>query len=472
MSRTDRWIIVGGGASGLASAFFLKQLGLDSVIVERDRTLGGRMGGMQLGARTLDGGGKNIGRRYELFRQFVASLGSHPFEYFGLNSSQVIDGEVRTFDARSRWRTLIHLMRGISPADVIRFGRLLWRVRADESAGYLGSASSRTLAARYDRYPVNRYFSREFCRRVLRPMSVRMNGAEPDEIYMGNLGSNLRMILDTYEQLEEGLAPLFHQFQARYDVRLETEVQELLVTDGRVDGVIVTQPGGATEELRGAGVILATPAHTAAALVAPIAPNLAEHLRVIAYHPVALVIAEYDRPVFASQTRAFVFDEDDVVSNAGAYGINDLHIVRYTFSGRVARACMGRAADPERMLAAGEQALGRHVPLDPAWRRRFVARHYDPGLCAYAAHHARWLDRLDTALTATTGLYLTGDYLQGASIEACFRAASTCVRRLAREREPAARAAAAAARVPDAPLVIQVTPDHAREIRDEQLLSR
>jgi len=72
MSRTDQWIIVGGGASGLATAFFLKQLGLDSEIVERESTVGGRMGTVELGGRSLDCGGKNIGRQYKLFRQFAA----------------------------------------------------------------------------------------------------------------------------------------------------------------------------------------------------------------------------------------------------------------------------------------------------------------------------------------------------------------------------------------------------------------
>ena len=81
------------------------RLGLDSIIVER-RTVGGRMGTVRLGDRMLDCGGKNIGRQYTLFRQFAESLGSHPLEHFGLNSSQVVDGEVRTFDGRARWRTM------------------------------------------------------------------------------------------------------------------------------------------------------------------------------------------------------------------------------------------------------------------------------------------------------------------------------------------------------------------------------
>ena len=453
MSRTDRWIIVGGGASGLAAAFFLKQHGLEFAIVERDGTLGGRMGTVKLGDRALDCGGKNIGRKYKLFRQFAASVGTYPFEYFGLNSSQVIDGKVKTFEARARWKTLVDLTRGVATRDVLRFGHLLWRVKMDEAAGYLGSPLSRTLAARFDNRPASQYFSPEFCRRVIRPMSVRMNGAEPDEIYVGNLGSNLRMILDTYEQFQYGLAPLLHDVELRYDVRLEATAESLLLRSdsltardsrgltlnhGRVSGVRVRSANGRTTDLHGAGVILATPAHASAALVEPIVPGLAEQLRRVAYHPVTLIVAEYDRPIFTSSVRAFVFGDDDIVSNAGAYGINDLNLVRYTFSGRTARQSLSQEVDAERLLKAGEDALARHVPLDGAWRRRFVTRRFSPGLCAYAPHHGRLLDRITRELATVPGLYLTGDYIQGASIEACFRAASACVNRLAQEQEHAA----------------------------------
>ena len=438
MSQSDRWIIVGGGASGLAAAFFLEQRGLESTIVERDCMLGGRMGTVKLGDRALDCGGKNIGKKYKLFRQFAASIGTYPFEYFGLNSSQVIDGKVKTFEGRARWRTLVDLTRGVAATDVLRFGHLVWRVKADESAGYLGSALSRGLARRFDDRPASHYFSREFGRRVLRPMSVRMNGAEPDEIYVGNLGSNVRMILDTYEQFQHGLAPLLHDVALRYDVRFNAVVESLLVRRGRTCGVRVRSADGSTTDIHGAGVILATPAHTSATLLEPIVPGVAEQLRRVAYHPVTLIVAEYDRPIFTSTVRAFVFGDDEAVSNAGAYGINDLNLVRYTFSGRTARQSIAKDVAAEQLLTAGEAALAKYVPFDTAWRRRFVARQFRPGLCAYAPHHGRLLDRITRELTAAPGLYLTGDYIQGASIEACFRSASACVNRLAQEQEHAA----------------------------------
>jgi len=452
MSPSAPWIIVGGGASGLASAYFLKQLGIDSIIVER-KAIGGRMGTVRLGDRTLDCGGKNIGRQYTLFRQFAASLGSHPLEHVGLNSSQVIDGEVVTCDGSARWRTLARLLSGASPQDVVRFGRLLWRVKRDDGLGYLGTAYSRALADRYDSHPVSHYFSPAFCERVLRPMTVRMNGAEPDEVYMGTLMSNVRMLVDTYEQFTNGLAPLFDACLATYDVRLNTPVQELLVEHGRVCGVRVRNALGVTTDLRGSGVILATPAPTAAALTAPIRPRLAEQLRSVAYNPVTFILAEYDRPIFSPNVRSFVFGRREVVSNAGAYGIDDLNLVRYTFSGRMSRQ-ISDAMNVDALLGRAEATLSRCVAVDRRWRRRVVARHFTAGLCAYRPHHAAFLEQVTAEAQKTPGLYLTGDYVQGASIEACFRSACACAHQLARRERLRAPATAQPWSANDSPTLV------------------
>ena len=429
MARTDRWIIVGGGASGLAAAFFLKQRGIGSEIVEREASVGGRMASVELGGRMLDCGGKNIGRQYTLFRQFAASLGNHPFEYFGLNSSQVVEGKITTFDATARWRSFREMARGVSLRDAMRFAAILARVKARECNGYLASRYSEMLARRYDRLPVSRYFSREFCRRFIRPMTVRMNGAEPDEVYMGNLASNARMLLDTYEQFKHGMAPLLNSFLNRYPVHLNTSTEALLVSDGRVTGVRVRHADGRTAELQGAGVILATPSPVAADLVEPVLPAAAERLRSIRYYPVALVLAEYEKPVFSADVRALVFDRTDACSNAGAYGVNDRHIVRYTFSGRTARRCF-ETHDADSLLGMGEAALARHIPFDPRSRLRFAAKRFTQGLCAYTPYHSTFVGNLHRDLSRTAGLYLTGDYIQGASIEACFRAAAACVNHL------------------------------------------
>ncbi len=436
--RKDKWIVIGGGASGLATSFFLKQHGIDSEIVESESAIGGRMGCVKLGNRQLDCGGKNIGRGYTLFRQFAAGLGPHPFENFGLNSSQARNGRLVTFDAQRRWRSLLDLAGGISPLDMARFARMLRRVHSDEDNGYLGSSFFNSLEERHGHRPVSEYFGREFCRRIIRPMSVRMNGAEPDEIHLGNLGSNFRMVMDTYEQLRDGLAPLLRDFENGYSVRLNTRCQSLVLRNGRVAGVRVTNDSGATGELACSGVVMATPAPVSARLVESILPDLARRLHSVAYYPVMLVLAEYRRPIFSSRVRAVVFDEQDPLSNAGAYGLNDLHVVRYTFSGRTARRYFADSVGGEDLLRIGEAALNRYIPVSEREREAFAVRRFDLGLCAYTSSHSNFLDAVGRELRKVSGLYVTGDYMQGASIEACFRSAKACVHRLAvteRERE-------------------------------------
>jgi protoporphyrinogen/coproporphyrinogen III oxidase len=426
------WIIVGGGASGLAAAFFLRRHGLSSIIVERDRTSGGRMGSLSLGSRELDCGGKNIGKKYRLFREFATSLHANTFEHFGLSSSQVIDGQVVTFDARARWKSLADITRGLSIRDMRRFGHVLWRVMSEEAGSYLGTPLSRKLADRFDDRPASEYFSPAFCRRVLRPMSVRMNGAEPDEIYLGNLNSNVGMIVDTYELLVHGLTPLFRHAQQQYDIRLDTTAESLLFENGRIAGARIRSAQGTATDLRGSGVILATPAHASAALTDALSPALARKLRKIAYFPVTVIIVEYDRPIFTSNVRALAFEDDKIVSNAGAYGANALNLVRYTYSGRTARHMLINT-DPEQLLREAEVTLARHIPVESSWRLQYATRSFSPGLCAYLPHHDRWMGDTRREIENVPNLYLTGDYLQGASIEACFRASFDCVSQLTRD---------------------------------------
>jgi len=419
--------VVGGGISGIAVSYLLRRRGIASEFLEQSGPLGGRVGSSRLGERLLDFGGKNIGRRYHRFREFTAACGDNPYEYFGINSSQVRDGKIVTFDSRRRWSSLLDLAGRCRPRDLYRFGRMCLAVKRDEENGYLGSSYFGALAERLDDPPARSYFGEELCRRLVRPMSVRMNGAEPDEIYLGNLGSNLRMVLDSYDQLTLGMQRVLEQFAETATVHLGTRVESLaLGAGGRVAGLRLTDRTGVTEERLYDGIVLATPAAVSARIAAPASHRLAELLGHVHYFPVALILAEYTRDVFTPEVRALVFDEDEPLSNAGSYGINDLNVVRYTFSGRTARPYLRGEVDLESLLRLGEERLNRHIPVDARERVRFIGRHFELGLCAYTRHHGRFTGELHTELRALPGLHLSGDYLCGASIEACFRAAEKC----------------------------------------------
>ena len=425
------YAVVGGGASGIAAAYYLQQQGIDVELIERSEYLGGRMASCQLGDRQVAMGGKNIGKGYNLFRQFTETMGDNPYEFFGLNSSQIKDGKIVTVDASRRWRGIFKLLERFSFKDIFRFLQMYAAVKRNEANGYLGGPYFTSLIRKLNDLTVSNYFSQEFCQRLIRPMSVRMNGAEPDEIYVGNLGSNLRMVFDTYEQLCNGIAPVLEQFSQTVSVHLSTTVKSLLYSNGRVVGLEMANQNGIHQKHYD-GVILATPAPVTAKLVESHNLLLAEILSGVSYYPVMVIVAEYNRNIFSEQVRALVFGAEEPISNAGSYGINDRHIVRYTFSGRSARPYIESNADAEELLGIAEKALNPYIPVDASERVQFVSQRMLTGLCAYTHDYQEFFGSIQSQLETLPGLEITGDYIKGASIEACFQAAKACVERVLR----------------------------------------
>lgn len=432
MSSTDRaprFAVVGGGISGIAAAHYLRARGFAPELVERDDRLGGRIAVRRLGGKRIELGGKNIGRRYRLFRAFAAAHGDPGWEHVGINTARVHDGELRVLDGARRIRSFVAQLRGVSPADLARFACMALRVRWDERDGFLGGQAFRRLADRTGDPPVAAWFGEAFCQDAWRPMSLLMNAAEPEEIHVGNLGTNVAMALDDYDQLAGGMGPLIDRFAGTVATRLRTTVQALNVRDGRVVGLTLAGPDGAAEDRAYDGVVLALPAHASAELLAPHLPELAAELRAVRYFPTAVVVAEYDQDVFRPEVRALRLDDGEVLGSARAYGKDALNVVRYTFSGRAARPWLAGPLDVDGLLAQGEAALGRYLPLGARIRR--VGPETALELCAYSAHHAARLDRIAASVRALPGAHLTGDYLCGASIEACFRAAHATVTEIA-----------------------------------------
>lgn len=429
MSR--RFAVIGGGISGIAAAYYLRCAGIDAEILEKSDRIGGRIGSCRLGDRWLDFGGKNIGRRYRRFREFTASLGDNPYEYFGINSSQVRDGKIVTFDSKRRWTSMVDMLRKCSKRDLLRFARMVLAIRRDEANGFLGSPWFDRIGDRFDDRPARSYFGDEFCRRILRPMTVRMNGAEPDEVFMGNLGSNIKMILDSYDQLSLGMKRVLDQFAEITAVRTGVSVQSLAPVEGGRVAVSYANGNGEVAPYVYDGVVVATTAHLTARIVAGASPALSELLGQVRYYPVALVLAKYRRPIFTPAMRALVFGEDEPLSNAGSYGVDDLDIVRYTFSGRSARALLDGRTGTEALLDLAEERLDRYVPVGRGDREAFIGQRFEHGLCAYTNHVGRFRTALQNELRALPGVWLAGDYLRGASIEACFHSAEDAANAIA-----------------------------------------
>lgn len=439
MATTATCAVVGGGISGIAAAHYLRDAGLHVELIEQHRSPGGRITTATLDGDRIDLGGKNIGRHYLRFRKLAHALGPFAFEPFGINTSRIRDGKIVTLDSTRRLGSTLAYLRGCPAADAMRLAALCARVWLDARNRFLDGPSFARLARDADDAPLASHFSPAFCRAVVRAMSVRMNGAEPDEIHLGNFGTHLGMWLDTYDQLKAGMGAFIGAATAPLAVRFNARVERLMVRHGRVSGLQVRQFDGRTDHLEYDHVVLATPAGVSADLLREHDAALAAALDEIRYFPVLVVVAAYRRPIFSANVRGLSFGPDNALSNAGAYGIDRLDRVRYTFSGRKARAVIasarsaGSLAGPEAeaLLDLAETTLRQYVPVERADRRDVVAHLFDPGLCAYAPHHYRLRAWLDDRRHGIDGLAFAGDYLRGASIEACMLSAQEAAVRIA-----------------------------------------
>jgi protoporphyrinogen/coproporphyrinogen III oxidase len=427
-----RVAIVGGGIAGLAAKEALTACGQSVELFEACDAPGGRIAPAMLGEREVCLGGKNIGANYAHLRKLLALRGYQSFERFGPDTAQLRKGRVcaLSFESRSmRARMGVRLLMRGQVKQGRHFLGLTSQVRRHDPSRFLGDEFFADLAARTGDPALPTWLGTVLCRDVVRHITVRMNGAEPEECHLGNLGSNLALVVDRFDQLSGGgLGEWIREVAAEGVKHLKSPVAALVVEGNRVAGV-VTNDG---KPHRGFdGVVLAVPAHGAAKVVWGCNRELASLLGTIRYFPVGVVVAEYDRPVFPGRFAAISGPDGISLSNAGSYGLRDRHIVRFTFSGAAARASVvpGRF-DPDAMLGEAHTFLAHHLPMQEARLLRSTARAFEPGLCAYRRDHATFLGQIDAMLTSLPGLALAGDYMRGASLEACTRSGQEAAGRI------------------------------------------
>lgn len=420
--------VIGGGISGIAAAHYLLEAGYHVDLYEASDRLGGRISIDTLGDREVCFGGKNIGHQYKEFREFLDTYASPNYEYFGINSARLVRGQVKPFNSKTRFQNILNLLNAASVQDLWKLKKAINAVKADRENGDLCGPYFKDLC---DAFPstINDYFSPKLADTIIRSLTVRMNGAEPYHVSLENLGTHLQMLRDEYDQLKSPYSDVVGSFAKTPKLRphLSSWVETLSYEKGRyciqINGKAKTYPK----------LVLALPADASTQLLRPYWPHLAAYLSAVRYFPVGVIIADYKNPVFKPHIRALTLGADSPLSNIGAYGANDLNLVRYTFSGEAAHEVLHETLNDTDLLRMAEAIAAPYFNIANNDLRRFKVKYWPSGLCGYTLAEAKFQSNLSQELSLHPGLYLTGDYMKGASIENCFRAAKESVNSLLKQ---------------------------------------
>jgi len=339
-------IIGGGGVSGMAAAHYLLQAGRKVDLYEGGSALGGRMGLGRFKEEEVCFGGKNIGYGYKEFRGFLESYGAPDYEYFGINSARLERGKIKAFNSQNKFQSLLTLVTAATPLDLVRLRNAIKAVKAERLNGDSAGPYFRGLKGTH----LSTYFSSHFLNKIIRPLTVRMNGAEPHEVSLENFGTHLQMLTDEYEQLTTPLSDIFSNFQNTRHLSCHLDCPVTKLSKGARGYEIATPKF--TKPYK--DIILALTAPQAAHILQVLNPSASQTLGHVRYFPVGVLLANYQEDVFGEDIRALVLGPGSPVSNIGAYSAKALNRVRYTFSGESAAVLLDKTLDATELLKIAE----------------------------------------------------------------------------------------------------------------------
>ena len=185
-------------------------------------------------------------------------------------------------------------------------------------------------------------------------------------------------------------------------------------------------------------LVLATPAHVAARLLAPIDPLLAEPLDEIVYPPVASVALGFPPGLVAHPLDGFgvLIPRREKRRTLGALFSSTLFPNRAPNGHKLLTAFIGGRQDPE-ALEMSDAELARQVQNDltdllgiegqPVWQQ---VNRWPEAIPQYELGHLARIERLDQALANHPGLSLIGNWRDGIAVGDCLENGRGLARRV------------------------------------------
>jgi oxygen-dependent protoporphyrinogen oxidase len=464
-------VVVGGGIAGLAAAFRLSQRGARVRLIEAASRPGGAITSeardgfiVEWGPNTVRGGGREaidladaVGlREQRIFADAAAKKRYilHPTRkrLIAVGMGALVLGSL--LGPWSKWRLATEVLRrakrppknGAEPADppdetIASFvQRRLTRQFADRliapvvSGVYAGDIDQLSMRAVF---PQMLGFEEEHGGMVRGALALmRRRRAERRRGESEPVDKRLYSYADGFRQFPEAIAAALGD-----QVMLGRPAVGLSREPG-ADGRWRVQLGdpGATAPTAASGaptadpartlttrhVVLATPAAEAAALISPLAPDLAAELGGIDYAPMAVVALGFERADVGHPLDGFGFLIPRVagVTTLGSLWSSSLFPNRAPAGKVLLTNFIGGATNPDALDRSDAEIIGQvrrdiagPLKLKPGAEPVFAAlRRWPRAIAQYNLGHPARMKRIDAELAARPGLHLAGNYLTGVSV--------------------------------------------------------
>ncbi len=449
-SPAGRVVVVGAGIAGLAAANAVRRSApsLDVLVLEASPSVGGKLARAEVGGVLVDVGAESMLNRRPEAVSLAREVGLGDLLVHPATSTAALW-------SRGRMRAMPRTVMGV-PIDT----RLLADSGVISPAGLARVAIEPVLPAteladhdvsvgwlveeRFGREVVDRLVepllggvyaghARQLSARATVPQVVALLDRDRSMMRAAAAASAEASDVPVFAGLAGGLAQLPEALAARVEVRTDSTVRDLAPAPGGGWDVVV----GSTRDpglLHADAVVLATPAHPAARVLAAVAPDAAQELGRIDYASMAIVTMAFrarDLPATAGsgflvppvdgrtvKASTYSFAKWDWVRAAGAD--DDLLVLRCSVGRHGEEATLQRT-DGELVQLALEDladAIGLAVrPVDTHVQR------WGGALPQYAVGHLERVRHIRQAVAAHVGLAVCGAAYDGLGLPACIASA-------------------------------------------------
>ncbi len=460
-----RIAVIGGGAAGLSAAYALQKrsssTALEFVLYDSGPHFGGVIRTEQVDGWVVEAGpdsfltekpwAADLCRELGLGDQLIASNDAERKTYILVKGQLVPIPDGLMFMVPTKLAPTL-----LSP--IFSVGTKLRIVRE-----WLFPAAAKTSEMTVAEF-VQRHYGREMVDRVADPLLAGIYGGSADELSVdavlprfvqmetehGSLGR--AMIAARKNGPARGTRPLFTTLKfgmqqmtdalisglPKASLRLGTGVQAIKSESGKW----LAESGGRTEEFD--AVIVATPAHAAAVLLAAQKPELAAELAAIPYTSSMTVVLGYDQGVRAALPPGFGF----LVPRAEGRKILAATFVHNKFphrapENRAVVRCFVGGGVAEQMFALSDDEIAGAVrqELDsilgvratPLFTRVYKWR---KAMAQYTIGHSARIQRIRSLLAGMPGLALAGNAYSGIGVPDCVRTGQESVEKVLADITP------------------------------------